>query len=249
MVAKRIVASVALVAGALMTATGGGSTSAHTGEKTAATRAFKPQPAEPLAPGAVPAPAASKPEPPAVVSAVAPAGTALRVRLNSSIDTARFRPGDRFIGVLVSPVVVQSKTLIPRGARVDGVVRSSSPSGRFKGRAVLAIALDGVEIDGAMTRVVTDSVVRSSGAHKKRNFTLIGGGAGLGALIGGLAAGGRGALIGAGAGAAAGTTGAAITGRKQVRIPAEAVVVFHLRQALTVNLRGGGPELASAARY
>jgi hypothetical protein len=161
----------------------------------------------------------------------------------SSGDLGNFQPAL----TLVSPVVVQGRTLIPGGAKVDGIVRSSSPSGRFKGRAVLAIALDGIEIDGAMTRVVTDSVVRSSGGHKKRNFTLIGGGAGLGALIGGLAAGGRGALIGAGA--AAGTTGAAITGRKQARIPAESVVVFHLRQAVAVNLRGDGSELASAARY
>ncbi len=231
-----------------MAATGCGSTSAHTGANAAAAQASKPQPAQPVQ-NAAPAPPQPDPEPPAVVRAVAPAGTALRVRLNSSIDTARFRPGDRFTGTVASPVVVEGRTLIPRGAKVDGIVRSSSPSGRFKGRAVLAIALDSIEIDGAMTRVVTDSVVRSSGAHKKRNFTLIGGGAGLGALIGGLAAGGRGALIGAGAGAAAGTTGAAITGRKQARIPAEAVVVFHLRQAVAVNLRGGGSELASAARY
>jgi hypothetical protein len=119
----------------------------------------------------------------------------------------------------------------------------------LKGRAVLSIAIDRMEIDGVMTRVVTDSVVRSSGAHKKRNFRLIGGGAGLGALIGGLAAGGRGALIGAGAGAATGGAGAALTGKKQVRIPAESVLVFHLRQALAVNLSNNQPERASAAGY
>jgi hypothetical protein len=171
------------------------------------------------------------------------------VRLNSSIDTARFRAGDRFSGVLISPVVVQGRTLIPRGARVEGVVRSSSPSGRLKGRAVLALGLRGIEIHGAMTPVATDSVVRSSGGHKRRNFTLIGGGAGLGALIGGLAAGGRGALIGAGAGAAAGTTGAALSGRKQVRIPAESVLVFHLRRAVAVRVSADGGEPASPASY
>jgi hypothetical protein len=171
------------------------------------------------------------------------------VRLNNGLDTARFRPGDRFTGVLASPVIVQGRTLIQRGANIEGIVRTSSPSGRLRGRAVLGIAVDRVQIDGAMTRVVTDSVVRSSGAHKKRNFTLIGGGAGLGALIGGLAAGGRGALIGAGAGAATGGAGAALTGRKQVRIPAESVIAFHLRQALAVNVPNDPPESASATRY
>ena len=44
----------------------------------------------------------------------------------------------------------------------------------------------------------TTSVNRVSAAHKKRNAILIGGGAGLGAAIGAIAGGGKGALIGAG---------------------------------------------------
>lgn len=239
MISKAGLASVAVAASALISATGCGSTSAHGSAPVKATANQPPaqlQPAEPEGR-------------PAIIRLVARAGTALRVRLNNSLDTARFRPGDRFTGVLASPVAVQGRTLIQRGANVEGIVRTSSPSGRFKGRAVLGIAIDRVEIDGAMMRVVTDSVVRSSGAHKKRNFTIIGGGAGLGALIGGLAAGGRGALIGAGAGAATGSAGAALTGRKQVRIPAESVLVFRLRQALTVNLPDNQPERASVSGY
>ncbi len=50
---------------------------------------------------------------------------------------------------------------------------------------------------------------------------MIGGGAGGGALIGGLAGGGKGALIGGLIGAGAGTAGAAFTGNKDVVIPSE----------------------------
>ena len=247
MISRGSLALIALVAGALMSTMGCGSTSARGSapQKAAAQPAVQFQATQPVQ--AVPAP--DPEEAPAFDRVVAPAGTALRVRLNHSLDTAHFRAGDRFSGVLTAAVVVHGRTLIQRGANVEGIIRNSSPSGRLKGRAVLGIAIERVEIDGAMTRVVTDSAVRSSGAHKKRNFTLIGGGAGLGALIGGLVAGGRGVLIGAGAGAATGGAGAALTGRKQARIPAESVIVFHLRQALAVNLPSDPPESGSVARY
>jgi hypothetical protein len=47
-----------------------------------------------------------------------------------------------------------------------------------------------------------------------------------------------GALIGAGAGAAAGTVGSAITGKRNVSLPAEATVTFTLQQPVDIgNLR------------
>jgi hypothetical protein len=76
---------------------------------------------------------------------------------------------------------------------------------------------------------------RRSGGHKKRNFAWVGGGSGGGAVIGALAGGGMGVAIGAGAGAAAGVTGAVITGRKDVSIPAETRMTFHLAQPVTLG--------------
>ncbi len=61
---------------------------------------------------------------------------------------------------------------------------------------------------------------------------MVGGGAGLGALIGGLAGGGKGAAIGAVAGAGAGTAGTAYTANKEIVLPAESAVSFTLRQPL-----------------
>jgi hypothetical protein len=56
-----------------------------------------------------------------------------------------------------------------------------------------------------------------------------------GALIGGLASGGKGALIGGLIGAGAGTAGAAFTGNKAVSIPAESVVTFTVTSPITVT--------------
>jgi len=82
---------------------------------------------------------------------------------------------------------------------------------------------------GRAVPIATSLDTRTSEAHKKRNIELIGGGAGVGALIGGLVGGGKGAAIGAGAGAAAGTGGAALTGEKNIEIPAETVFTFRLK--------------------
>jgi hypothetical protein len=111
---------------------------------------------------------------------------------------------------------------------------------------MLSIDLESVEAGGKRVPVSTASVARTSAAHKKRNFSFIGGGAGLGALIGGLAGGGRGALIGAGAGAAAGTTGAALTGKKHIGIPPESVVAFRLDRPLAIS-RSPGPGIVESA--
>jgi hypothetical protein len=54
----------------------------------------------------------------------------------------------------------------------------------------------------------------------------IGGGAAAGALIGGLAGGGKGAAIGTLAGGGAGTGVAAATGKQEAVYPAESVVTF-----------------------
>ena len=121
---------------------------------------------------------------------------------------------------------------MPRGTVFSGHVTAARPSGRLKGRATLGVTLDSFEVNGRAYQLITTAAGRASTRHRKRNLALIGGGAGAGALIGGLAAGGEGALIGAGAGAGAGIIGAAFTGRKQVSLPAETLLTFRLEEAV-----------------
>lgn len=192
------------------------------------------EPSEQSAEAASRPPAQQQTEPRVRLVTVQP-GTMLSVRLNHAITTDRNRPGDRFSAVVAEPVTVGQQVVIPRGASVTGLVRRCASSGRFKGSAVISLGLLNVDVDGREYGVSSHPATRYSGGHKKRNWAMIGGGSGAGALIGGLAAGGGGALIGAGAGAAAGTVGAALTGRKQVRLPAETLVHFRLAAPLTVR--------------
>ena len=56
-----------------------------------------------------------------------------------------------------------------------------------------------------------------------------------GALIGAVAGGGPGAAIGAGAGAAVGIGSSAASGSRQVLIPSEAILTFHLAQPASLT--------------
>jgi hypothetical protein len=159
-----------------------------------------------------------------------PSGTQVHVRLNQSLDTRRNRSGDRFTASLTMPIQEGGRVLVPKGTIFTGHITTAAASGRMKGRAVMGLTLDSFEINGARYPVVTSKTSRVSTSHKKRNLVLIGGGSGLGALIGGLAGGGKGALIGGGAGAAAGTAGAAATGKKDVSLPAETLLTFRLEE-------------------
>jgi hypothetical protein len=170
-----------------------------------------------------------------VASAVTlPAGTQMRVRLMEALDTRRNRAGQIFTATLDAPVVVNEKTVVPRGTEFRGHVTVSDESGRLKGRADLGVTLDSFELRGKSYKIETSSQSRVSKGHKKRNAVLIGGGAGLGAALGAVAGGGKGALIGAGAGAAAGTAGAAATGKEDVVLPVETPLTFSLRAPVRI---------------
>ena len=177
-------------------------------------------------------PAAAKPVPqPALVL---PRGTRLQVRLNQTIDVKHTESGDRFSGVLAEPVVEGNTVAVPSGSAASGEVLMAHKRGHFKGRSVLALTLTRLEVNGAVYRIDTSNLSRTKKGKGKRSAAFIGGGAGMGMLIGGLATGGVGLLVGGLAGGGAGALGAAFTGNRDLSIPAESVVTFRLQDALTL---------------
>ena len=211
--------ALAVAAGALSLALAGCTKSDPGAAAAAPATSASPAPVSPAAPPA-PAPGIQ-----------IPAGTVLEVRVDQALSTARNREGDKFAATLELPVDIGGREVLPRGTRVRGHVTTSRSSGRLEGRAVIGIRLDSIEYRGEHVPIVTSLDTKTGEAHKKRNLELIGGGAGVGALIGGLVGGGKGAAIGAGAGAGAGTGTAALTGKKDVEIPAETVFTFKLKAA------------------
>jgi hypothetical protein len=175
-------------------------------------------------------PQASQPQP-----VVIPTGTTLTVRLREAVGSKISQPGQSFSATLSSPVAVDGNTVIPAGAAAQGVVVDAEPLGRFKGGAVLELRLNSIKVNGSEKSIQTSAVTRTEKGKGKRTAVLAGGGAAVGALIGGLAGGGKGAAIGAVAGGGAGTGGAAFTGNKDIVLPAESAVSFKLKTPLEVQ--------------
>ncbi len=186
---------------------------------------------------ATPAPATTTAARPPVQTVTVPAGTTLTVRLGNAVGSKTSQAGDRFAASLAQPVSVGGNVVIPAGASASGTVTEAHAAGRFKGGATLALCLDSIAIHGRQYSIQTASVTRASKGKGKRTAGLIGGGAGAGALIGGLAGGGKGAAIGAVAGAGAGTAGAALTGNRDISLPAESALSFKLSSPLTLKAR------------
>ncbi len=165
-------------------------------------------------------------------------GTELSVTLDQAIATDVNKSGEGFSATVSEPVVVNSKTVIPKGATVKGTIVEAVESGRLKGVAVLRLALNSVTVDGKGYDIKTASLSRRGQAHTKRNVGMIGGGAGAGAAIGAIAGGGKGAAIGAAVGAGAGTAGAAATGKKDIKLAPETPLKFKLSEPVTVQVKG-----------
>jgi hypothetical protein len=183
---------------------------------------------------AAPVAVAAPPPPPPPVQLTARAGAPVTVTITERLAASQNSVGDRFTGVLAAPVRTSSGGVVfPRGARVLGTVVASKGQGKFKGSGALGIQV--TSISG--TPVSVSSYEKEQAGKGKRTAGFIGGGGGGGALIGGLAGGGKGALIGGLLGAGAGTAGAAFTGNKDVVIPSESTVTFHLLAPVTITIQ------------
>lgn len=218
-------------------------TAAPAGEGPTATQTIPAQSnPQPVAQAAPPPP----PPPPEVIELRE--GTSIPVRLDDDLGSKISQPGQAFSATVADDVLVRGKVIIPKGARADGTVVDAQPLGRFKGGARLEVRLDRVHTRYGSYPVSTSSIDRVQQGKGKRSAEFIGGGAGLGALIGGLAGGGKGAAIGALAGGGAGTAGSAFSGNKQIVLPAETLLSFKLSHSVRITEQGRSNDPALRTR-
>jgi hypothetical protein len=212
------------------------SSSASTSAPAAQSQAAPSAPSGATTPTAGASSATSPAAPPAAqpASYTLPAGTLIHVRLNDTLDSGETNAGARFSATLSRPLVVNGVEIAPAGSSVRGKVTNAVSSGRLSQPAELSLVLTSVTPKGSSPVSIRTHVDSFKGpSHKAHDAKIIGGVAGLGALIGGIAGHGGGAAIGALAGGGAGTAGAAATGKHEIHLAAETALTFRLRQPVS----------------
>lgn len=170
------------------------------------------------------------PPPPIVV----PAGTDIVVTLGQALSSKTSQSGQTFTASVAQPISIDGQTAIPKGASVAGTVVTAKEKGKIKGEGQLSVRLLTVAVRGQTYQIQTNTLDSTIKGKGKRTAATTGGGAAGGALIGGIAGGGKGAGIGLLVGAGAGLLGGALTGNRQIELPAETALTFTFAAPLTL---------------
>jgi hypothetical protein len=163
-----------------------------------------------------------------------PEGAILELELLTAMDTAVSRVGDEIQAQTLSPVRVKGEVVLPEGTLVEGRVTEVQSSGRVKGRARLAFTFDRVKTRSGPRKILSSFVEKEAEDGRKKDATVIGGAAGLGAIVGGIVGGKKGAAIGATIGGASGTGVVLATKGEEIQLPAGTEVNVRLDQPLVV---------------
>jgi hypothetical protein len=156
-----------------------------------------------------------------------PAGTNLLVRMLDGIDSSKAQPGTRFTAVLETNLSVDGWKIAPAGNTVYGRLAEAKQAGRATGSSNLQLELTDIVIDGTAYPIITSDFEVKGSSSGKRSARRLLGGAGLGAIIGGIAGN---AGMGAAIGAAAGAVGSVAQKGESIQVPSETLISFTLQQ-------------------
>ncbi|HWO38306.1 MAG TPA: hypothetical protein VNO32_56760, partial [Candidatus Acidoferrum sp.] len=110
----------------------------------------------------------------AQTSSPVPAGTALMVRLDTTLATFSNRVGDPFQAKVTQPVVVNGSTLIPVGATVEGRITKVSEPRRISGRPTIGILPEAVILPSGeryfLDASLTDTNIHGTDVNQEGQF-------------------------------------------------------------------------------
>jgi len=179
-----------------------------------------------------------------------PTGTAVKMKLETTLATFSSKAGDPFSARVTEPVVMDGKTLIPVGTTVEGRVTKTNEPRRIAGKPTIAIFPETLVLPNGDKFTLNASLVDTNARHGTdvnqegqfkgdgidgKDLTEIGLGTGGGMLIGGLAGGGKGFLIG-------GAIGATVTvthwlgKHRSAMLPAGTELVMELNRPMTMTM-------------
>jgi hypothetical protein len=168
-------------------------------------------------------------------------GTHIMIRLAEPVSTSDNHDGDRFEAVVVDAVEASDGSVaIPAGAAAHGTVVQSHQSTGPDDPAVIAVRIDGVDVNGTTrpldAHVVSADPATSAGDSNAETAGKIAIGAAAGAILGQIVGKDtRSTIAGAGAGAVAGTVIALSTRKGNATLENGSVIVVELEEPITLH--------------
>lgn len=177
-----------------------------------------------------------------------PAGTALMVRLDTTLATFSNKAGDPFRAIVTQPVVINGRTVIPAGSTVEGRVTKVTEPRRISGKPTIGILPEAVIFPTGeryyLDATLTDTNIKGSdvsregqfkgSGHDRRDTVEEGGGTAGGMLIGGLIGGPPGILIGGAIGAGS-ATGHWLGKHRSAVLPLGTELTLELNRPMTMT--------------
>jgi len=188
-----------------------------------------------------------------------PSGTALMVRLDTTLATFSNKAGDPFRASLTQPVVVNGQTVIPAGSIVEGRLTKVNAPRRISGKPTIGILPEAVILPTGeryyLDATLTDTSVKGTdvnnegqfkgSGHDRRDTIEQGAGTAGGMLVGGLVGGPVGILVG-GAIGAGGTTTHWLVRRRSAVLPAGTQLTLELNRPMNMTNTATQPPAATA---
>ena len=157
-------------------------------------------------------------------------GTEFQARLQSSLSSETAKVEDRVDATTIDDIRDGDRIVVPAGSILRGIVKSVNKAGRLDRRGNLTLTFDRLTI-GNRTYDIRATLTEAVKADEKSDVGKIGVGAGVGAIVGAILGGGKGALASVligGGGTIAATEG------NDVQLPAGTVLKVRLDSALNL---------------
>jgi hypothetical protein len=189
----------------------------------------------------------------ALAQTALPTGTAVKMKLETTLATFSSKVGDPFSARVTEPLMMDGKIVIPIGTTVEGRVTKSTEPRRVAGRPTIGIFPQNLILPNGDRFMLNASLVDTNAGrgsdvnsegqfkgagHDSKDLTEVGLGTGGGMLIGGLAGGGKGFLIGGAVGATV-TVTHWLSKHRSAMLPAGTELVMELNRPMTMTTVSG----------
>ena len=172
-----------------------------------------------------------------VRSVTIPDNAVIDVTLDTSHSSETSRVEERVTGTVTSPLIIDSVTAIPAGAKLTGHLTTVEDSGKVKGRAALGLQFTRLQTGSVTYDIDTRPLSWVAESTKKEDAVKIGAGAAAGAVIGAITGGKKGAAIGSAIGAGGGTAVVLATEGQNIQLAAGRKLKVSITNPLTIRTK------------